>query len=877
MARRLLPLFVFLLALAAPVRADEDAPGPADLKVTVLDQTGAALVTATVTVIDETGAARTYPVDPRGQVALAALSLGTYTVKVEADAFQSFEGPLTLKKGANAVTVTLPLAGLSEDVVVRTDSNDTSGNAFTSSLSEQEIAELPDDPDELEQVLLQMAGPGATMRVNGFRGGRLPPKNQIQSIRFRMNSYAADNHEAGGGFGIDIVTKPGMDGWRGMTNFGFRDETFNARNAFAPTLGAEQYRRFGFNIDGPLVKGRTSLSINVDGNANYDSQTINAQTPAGGYNDVVRRPNDRVFASVRVDHQLTPTQQMRIEFRGQGDERENLGVGDFDLQQRAYTRKTTENGLRFSLNGLLLPNVAHELKVQYQRNATEQSSFSTEPAIVVLDAFSDGGAGQQMDRRGRLLEIEDNIDFQIGKKHRLRTGVLFEQMWYRSDELRNGNGTWTFGSLAQYDIGLAATYTQRVGSTLVDYSQFQGAVYIQDDYTLNKAFSLSLGLRYEAQSHLDDVWNFAPRVGFTWAPGKYTVRGGYGIFNDWYDANLYEQTLRLNGVTQQEVVVQNPIYPDTSGGAFGDPLPPSRYQAALGLQMPYLHQASVGIERTFFETLRVMTSYTMMRGVDQFRAVNVNAPITGGLDPIRPDPTLGNVNQLESTGKTEIDRLMVNVNYAIPEKRFFVGGNYQLARANNYTDNAFSLPANNYDLEAEWGPSIQDVRHRFFGMVNFGLPRQLRLGIFTQAQSAAPYTIITGFDGNRDTVVNDRPEGVGRNSARGSASWNLNARLSRAFGFGPQRQTDGQPRIRTAGGGGGRGPGGPGGGGGVPMMMMMDGGNQRYRLEFYVQAFNILNRVNYQGYVGNLRSEDFGQPISAAPARRIELGMNFGF
>jgi hypothetical protein len=345
MARRLLPLFVFLLALAAPVRADEDAPGPADLKVTVLDQTGAALVTATVTVINETGAARTYPVDPRGQVALAALSLGTYTVKVEADAFQSFEGPLTLKKGANAVTVTLPLAGLSEDVVVRTDSNDTSGNAFTSSLSEQEIAELPDDPDELEQVLLQMAGPGATMRVNGFRGGRLPPKNQIQSIRFRMNSYAADNHEAGGGFGIDIVTKPGMDGWRGMTNFGFRDETFNARNAFAPTLGAEQYRRFGFNIDGPLVKGRTSLSINVDGNANYDSQTINAQTPAGGYNDVVRRPNDRVFASVRVDHQLTPTQQMRIEFRGQfAGRREDQRLGaaarlaDHAVQQRQHER-----------------------------------------------------------------------------------------------------------------------------------------------------------------------------------------------------------------------------------------------------------------------------------------------------------------------------------------------------------------------------------------------------------------------------------------------------------------------------------------------------------------------------------------------------------
>ena len=873
MARHLLLLFVLMAATALPAAADDAAAGPAELKVTVLDQSGGALVTATVTLVDAAGTARTVGADARGEVALAGLDIATYTVRIEAEAFATYEGPLTLKRGVNAVTVTLPVAGLAEQVVVTTADGDGTGSAFTSSLSEQQIAELPDDPDELEQVLLQMAGPGATMRVNGFRGGRLPPKNQIQSIRFRMNSFAADRHESGGGFGIDIVTKPGMDGWRGMTNFGFRDETFNARNAFAPTLGAEQYRRFGLNIDGPLVKGRTSLSINVDGNANFDSQTINAETPSGRYNDVVRRPQDRMFASVRVDHQLTQAQQIRVEFRSEADERENLGVGDFDLQQRAYSRQRSEHGVRFSLNGLLLPKVAHELKVRYERDTTEQVSLSNTPAIVVIDAFADGGAGQQGDRRGRLLEIEDNVDFQIGRQHKLRTGVLVESMWYRSDELRNGNGTWTFGSLAQYDQGLAATYTQRVGSTLVDYSQHQGALYVQDDYTPHKALSISMGLRYEVQSHLDDRWNLAPRVGFTWTPGKYTVRGGYGLFNDWYESSLYEQTLRLNGVTQQEIVVLNPTYPDASGGLFGTPLPPSRYQAAAGLQMPYLHQASIGVERTLFETLRVMTTYMMMRGRDQFRAANLNAPVLGGPGPARPDPSLGNVNQLESTGRTEVDRWMVNVNYAIPERRFFMGANYQLARSNNHADNPFALPADNYDLEAEWGPSAQDVRHRFFGMVNFGLPRGLRMGIFTQGQSASPYTIITGVDANRDTVVNDRPEGVARNSARGSAIWNLNARLSRAFGFGPQRQTDGQPRIR-GGGGGGRGPRGGGGG---PMMMMMDGSNQRYRLEFYLQAFNILNRVNYQGYVGNLRSPDFGTPVSAGPARRIEMGMNFGF
>ena len=168
MARRLLLLFSLLLLAASPSRAEDEAAGPADLKITVVDQTGAALVTATITLVDQAGSPRVIPVDERGQVLVQGLTLGAYTLRVEADAFQTFEGTLTLKKGNNAVTVNLPLAGLSEEVVVRTDASDVAGNAFTSSLSPQEIAELPDDPDELEQLLMQMAGPGATMRVTDF-------------------------------------------------------------------------------------------------------------------------------------------------------------------------------------------------------------------------------------------------------------------------------------------------------------------------------------------------------------------------------------------------------------------------------------------------------------------------------------------------------------------------------------------------------------------------------------------------------------------------------------------------------------------------------------------------------------------------------------
>jgi hypothetical protein len=812
-------------------------------------------------------------VDARGQATFSNLAPGQYHLKADAEAFQSYDGPITLKKGANQVTLKLPLASLNEEVVVRTDQGDVRGNSFVSELSPQQIAELPDDPDELQQVLEQMAGPGATMRVNGFMGGRLPPKSQIRSIRFRMNSFDAEYHE-GGGFGIDIITKPGMDGWRGMSNFGFRDESLNARNAFAPTLGPEQYRRYGFNADGPIVKGRTSLAINIDGNDSYESKTISAITPDGRLDALARTPDNRMFGSVRLDHSLSKTQQMSLEFQRNYDRSENLGVGDLNLPDRAYTRETADNALRFALNGALTPKIAHELKVRFETGSTLASSVSSDPALIVSGNFSSGGAGQSLDRRSKTLEVADNIDWTFHKKHAFRAGILAEQDWYNSSDLTNFNGTFTFATLTAYELGLPTTYTRRIGSADVDYKFFTFGWYLQDTWTVSKKLSLSMGLRHELQSHLEDKNNIMPRLGATWAVGKYTIRGGYGVFYAWYQSDYYEQTLLVNGVTQQDLVIRFPGYPDPTGGQRADPLPPSKIIEAAGLQMPYVHQASIGVERIFKENFRIQTTYMMQRGRDQFRSVNINAPIDG----IRPDLTLGNVTELQSSATSTLDRLMVNVNYAIPQKRFFMGGNYQLARARNFTDNPFSLPADNYDLDAEWGPSSRDARHRFFGMVNFGLPKNVRMGIFTQGQSALPYNITTGLDNNGDTLLNDRPLGVTRNTARGTAQWNLNMRLSKVIAFGPQPTGDG-PRIpRGPGGGGGGGRGGPGGpGGGGPMMMMMDNSTGRYRMEFYVQAFNILNRTNFLNFVGNQLSPFYGTSTSAGFARRIEVGVNFGF
>jgi hypothetical protein len=865
-------LFVLLSLLAVPawpvLAADAPTAATSDLKVTVQDQTGAALIIASVTIVDAAGTPHTLQVDDHGIATFTALATGTYQLKADAEAFQSYDGPITLKKGANQITLTLPLAGLNEQVIVRNNTDDVRGNSFTSELTPQEIAELPDDPDELQQVLDQMAGPGATMRVNGFTGGRLPPKSQIRSIRFRMNSFDAEYHE-GGGFGIDIVTKPGMDDWKGMSNFGFRDESLNARNAFAPTLAPEQYRRFGLNADGPIAKGRTSLALNFDGNNSYDSKTINATTPDGLVNGSVRTPEDRMFGSVRIDHSLSKTQQMLFEVQRNYIKRDNLGVGDFDLPSRAYTSETADTAVRFALNGTIVPKVAHELRVRFESSYAKQLSESADPTVIVQGAFSTGGAGKNSNRQAKTLEVADNIDWTVAKKHAFRAGLLGEMDWYDTTDLTNFNGTFTFGGLDRYALGLPTTYSQRLGTAAVNYTYVQLGLYVQDTWTPNKRLSLSMGLRQEFQSHLDDYANLAPRLGFTWQVSKYTVRGGYGVFNDWYDASDYQQVLLVNGVTQQDEVIRFPGYPDPSGGAIATPLPPSKILQAAGLSMPYVRQASIGIERTVLQALRLQASYMMQRGVDQFRSSNINAPIGG----VYPDPLYGLVTELQSTGSSDLDRLMININYANPQRRLFFGGNYQLSRILNYTDSDFSLPADNYDLAAEWGPSSRDARHRFFAMANIGTPKNTRVALFVQGSSALPYNLTTGFDTNGDTVINDRPNGATRNTLRGATNINLNLRLSKTFAFGPQQQTtsDGMPRFRGGPAGGGRGgPGGPG-------MMMMDGGTNRYKMEFYVQAFNLLNRTNFQNFVGNLTSDYYGTALSSSPARRIEVGINFGF
>jgi hypothetical protein len=361
------------------------------------------------------------------------------------------------------------------------------------------------------------------------------------------------------------------------------------------------------------------------------------------------------------------------------------------------------------------------------------------------------------------------------------------------------------------------------------------------------------------QNLITDKLNLMPRLGFTYTPkgNKTSIRGGYGIFYDWYDSSLYDQTLRVNGVAQQDVLLRDAGYPDPYSGTLGDVQPGGRIQSAADLKMPYVHQTSIGIERQLTPNLTAQVSYQGLRGRNQLRAINLNAPDALGN---RPNPSVGNITQFESTGRSASDRLTFNASYRIPSRQIFLQGNYTLGSVKNYADSATALPADNLNPDAEWGPSRQDVRHRVQAMVNVPMAYGIRTTVNLNAQSGVPYTITTGFDDNQDGVINDRPAGVGRNTVRGEATWTMNLRVSKVIGIG-----GGQAGVS-----GQRGQGGFGGNNGGSL-------GSRYSLELFLSANNVFNTVNYSAYSGTMLSRFFLQPTAAQAARSVQVGMGFRF
>src|SRR5262245_63258722 len=111
-------LALIVLCVASPVLAQAPAAanGPAQLRVTVLDQTAAGIPGAVVSVTVPGAPPVKVVADERGVANIPGLPVAAAQVHVEAGGFVARDTPVTLRRGTNAQTVTLTIEGFQEQV-----------------------------------------------------------------------------------------------------------------------------------------------------------------------------------------------------------------------------------------------------------------------------------------------------------------------------------------------------------------------------------------------------------------------------------------------------------------------------------------------------------------------------------------------------------------------------------------------------------------------------------------------------------------------------------------------------------------------------------------------------------------------------------------
>jgi hypothetical protein len=684
---------------------------------------------------------------------------------------------------------------------------------------------LPDDPDEMAAALSALAGPsagpnGGQIYIDGFTGGRLPPKEAIREVRVSQNPLNAENDRPGFGR-VDILTRPGMDKFRGSANMSFADEALNARNPFAPDRAAYQSRNYGFSLSGPVVAKKSSFFVDFQRRDEDDNDVITARVldpltlAEDEVNQSVLTPRRFTTFSPRFDYAFN--QNHTLVARYSYTQSTNLtGIGGFNLLSRAFETASRDHNVQLTQTDVLNASTINETRFQFINSRREQAGDNSTPTIQVLDSFFGGGApvGLTSYEENRW-ELQNYTTHSRGN-HTLRFGARLRGIRLTDVNDGNFNGTFTFGTLEQYRAairgeagGVPTQFTVSGGETTFRVAQYDVGAFVQDEWRIRPNLSLTLGLRYETQSNISSHLNFAPRIFFAWAPGgtstgqmfggganqpKFVIRGGFGMFYDRFNESGTLAATRFSGLGQQRFVVNDSTNPGLLDGVVFTPegvvagtvptadelagalVPQAVTRISPDLQAPRTMLTAIQVERQLPKNFTVFAVFFNYRQQRVFRQRNVNAFLPGTFDPsvagsgVRPNPAEGDVYQYESTGRFNDYRLQVGVRNQLA-RGFSIFGNYSTGIAKSDTDCTFGglggcFPANSYDLTGEYGRVAFFPRHQLFLGGNIAIPKlKLSLNPFVIARTGQFFNIFyttrrpdgSIVDPNGDSIFNDRP------------------------------------------------------------------------------------------------------------------------
>jgi Carboxypeptidase regulatory-like domain len=778
-----------------------------------------------------------------------AVNPGDYKLEVTAPDFNTYTEMVKVSGDTVPLAVTMQLATVAQNVDVTETRNeisiDSDSSLQTTVLKQDFIDALPDDEDELASYLSQIAGTrgaaggGATFVIDGFTGGRIPPKDQIQEIRISNNPYSSEF--SGIGFGrTEIITKAGTGDYHGNFNFEFRDATLNARDPFLATRPPAQTRNFQSNFSGPIIRNKLSLNLNARHFYNDNTNTIRATIVGAdgnplSYSAPSIAPNKNKNMNARTQYAVNKNNTLFVNYQYQHQERLNQGPGQFTLLDRAADNSIHNSEYQMRETAILTKSIVHETRFEYRRDFSQTTPRNFGQAVNVLDSFNRGGGQNNSLNNNKSYEFS-NLLMYSGNKWTVKAGFNALNRVYHTIQQNNFLGTYTFSTLSSFIANTPLQYTQTSGNPLLDVNQLELATFIQTDRKLTRKLNIMLGARYEAQTNIDYHKGFDPRIGFAYEITKtMALRGGIGTFHQRLDESIVEGVLRLDGTHQTQITIANPYYqPGCETGATCNPLlggngvllpqpPPTIRTRGANLVTPYTQNASLSLEKTLPGGLGLTFSWDYQRGQHLYRSRDINAPlpVTG----ITPDPTKGIVYQLESSGVSRSNNFTIGFREQARNRfNLQIFGNYTLGYQKNDTDGWTSTPVNNYDMSSEWGRSGNDMRHRFFTGSNFRLPALPHSGPllfkapataisdiiegmnFTNQinwQSSRPYNITNGSDfvvvdsngvAHHDLVINARPTEVelcqfltstGRTLPGQSCASPANNVIARNTGIGP--------------------------------------------------------------------------------------------
>ena len=268
-------------------------------------------------------------------------------------------------------------------------------------------------------------------------------------------------------------------------------------------------------------------------------------------------------------------------------------------------------------------------------------------------------------------------------------------------------------------------------------------LYAQDSWRITRALTLNYGLRYDttyglfiASGH-DQTANpalatngivsgiphdyrkaFAPRLGVAYAPGSSgntVLRGGVGLFfND----------LAQNGWVQAFNAVNNFNIRNAVG-------PPSLIDP--NYHTPYALHATAGIQHALSANWILSADYTLETGMHGYRRYD-----------------FPNVSVFRTDNRSSYKALAVHLQGNVSQRLNLVA-NYTLASAKTWGCQIGELfdyvngvcdPFNAF-APGDYGPSGEDVRHRFVLAGSVHAPAGFDVTFFSQAETARPVTLTT--------------------------------------------------------------------------------------------------------------------------------------